>query len=780
MNLKLYEDKNAPVNKRVDDLLGRMTLEEKVAQLGSVGPDVLLNDKGEFCPEKAKKVIPEGIGQITRIAGASGLEPTKAAKAANDIQYFLEHHTRLKIPALLHEECLSGLMTKGGTAYPQSIGMACTWNPQLIKAMTEEIRKQMLAIGARLGLSPVVDLARDLRWGRVEETFGEDPYLTASMAVAYIQGLQGIEPEKSVLGTLKHFAGHGFSEGGRNHASVNIAPRDFREQCLFPYEAAIKEAQVKAIMSSYHDIDGIPCAASKSLLTDILRGELGFNGMVVSDYNNIKMLHTEHRIAETMQQAGILALEAGLDIELPKTDCYGELLVEAVKSGLISIDTVEQAVKRHLEIKFMLGLFENRYIETDNVISVFETKEQRQLARQIGRESIVLLKNENNLLPLDKNKIKSIALIGPSADSTRNVLGDYVYSAHVDSPEDAVPVVSILDGVKAKLGENVKVNYAEGCGIMNYSTDGFEEAIEAAKQSDIAVVVVGGRSGLSGLVNPGDISDVDFTNRGYIKDTDGESHDRTSLDLTGVQEQLVQAIYQTKTPTIVVLINGRPLTINWIAEHIPAIVEAWLPGAEAGNAVVDVLFGDYNPDGKLCVSIPKTVGQMPVHYNRTNISYNRQYIYVDNRPLYPFGYGLSYTEFAYRNLTVTPKQTEAPAEIQVEFEVGNVGETAGAEVAQLYIRDLYASRNRPVKELKGYAKVWLEPQEWKRVRFVLSTDQLAFYDQSMELVVEPGTFSLMIGSSSQDIRLKEELELTGEIQKVGPNRCYFAQVEIEE
>lgn len=779
MELKVYEDRNAPVSARVEDLLKRMTLEEKVAQLSAVGPEVLLDDQGEFCVEKAKEAIPYGIGQITRIAGASDLEPEQAAKAANAVQRFIEEHTRLKIPALLHEECLSGLMAKGGTAFPQSIGLASTWNPEIINRMTAEIQKQMKGVGARLGLSPVLDLARDLRWGRVEETFGEDPYLAAAMAVAYVKGLQGPDLKEGVLATLKHFVGHSFSEGGRNHAPVHATSRELREVWLYPYEVAIKEAGARVVMSCYHDIDGIPGSASRELLTDILRGELGFNGIVVADYNSIKMLHTEHRVAESLQEAGVLALEAGLDVELPKTECYGENLVNAVRSGLISESVIDTAVRRHLELKFELGLFDDRYIDADNVIEVFDTPEQRQLAREIARESIVLLKNENNLLPIDKSKIKSIALIGPSADSTRNVLGDYVYSAHVDSPEDAVPVVSILDGIKAKVGDGVQINYAEGCDIMGDSTEGFAEAKAAAEQSDLAIVVVGGRSGLSGLITPGDISDVDFTSiKGTVKDTDGESHDRVSLDLPGVQEELVKTIYETGTPTIVVLINGRPLSINWIAENIPAVVEAWLPGEETGSAVADVLFGDYNPSGKLCVSIPKHAGQMPVHYYRTMISYTRRYIEVDNKPLYPFGYGLSYTEFAYRNLKVTPTEVDGRAEIAVEFELGNVGSVEGAEVAQLYIRDLFASRTRPVKELKGFAKVNLKPNEWKRVRFILSTDQLAFYNLDMDLIVEPGKFSVMVGSSSDDIRLQGEFEVTTEY-KVESDRTYFSKVEVE-
>ena len=669
-------------------------------------------------------------------------------------------------------------MAKEATAFPQAIGLACTWNPDLIRKMTGEIQKQMLAIGARLGLSPVLDLARDLRWGRVEETFGEDPYLAAAVAAAYAEGLQKPELRRGVLATLKHFVGHSFSEGGRNHAPVHVSPRELREVWLFPYEAAVKEADVRVVMSCYHDIDGIPGSASRELLTDILRGELGFNGIVVSDYNAIKMLHTEHRVAESMQQAGVLALETGLDIELPKTVCYGDNLVNAVRTGLISESVVDTAVRRHLKLKFELGLFDNRYLDADNVINVFDTPEQRQLAREIARESIVLLKNESNLLPIDKSRVKSIAVIGPNAASTRNVLGDYVYSAHVDSPEDAVPVVSILDGIKAKAGSDIRINYAEGCSIMGDSTEGFAEAVAKAEQSDLAVVVVGGRSGLSGLIAPGDISDVDFTSiKGTVKDTDGESHDRILLQLPGVQEALVQAVYKTGTPTVVVLINGRPLSINWIAQNVPAVLEAWLPGEETGSAVADVLFGDYNPSGKLCVSIPKDAGQMPVHYNRTMISYTRRYLEVDNKPLYPFGYGLSYTEFAYRNLKITPAEIDGRGEIEIEFELGNIGSAAGTETAQLYIRDLYASRTRPVKELKGFAKVTLHPQEWKRVRFILSTDQLAFYDLNMDLMVEPGDFSVMIGSSSEDIRLTGEFTAAAGY-KLGSERVYFSQVEI--
>ena len=773
MDVKLYQNPDAPIEARVEDLLQRMTLEEKVAQLGSIGPKELLDENGKFLPEQAAKQIPHGIGQITRLAGASGIEPEQAARAANELQEFLSKNTRLQIPAILHEECLSGFMAKGGTTYPQAIGMACTWEPELIQAMTNEIRKQLRAVVAHLGLSPVLDLARDYRWGRVEETFGEDPYLVAQMAVAYIKGLQGNDLRTGVIGTLKHFAGHGFSEGGRNHAPVNIGLRDLWETCLFPYEAAIRLAKAGSVMNAYHVLDGIPCAASKELLTDILRKELGFDGIVVADYSSIKMLHTEHKVAASLQEAGMMALEAGLDIELPKVECYGQYLIDAVNSGYLSVATVDRSVKRHLRMKFKLGLFENPYVNVNDVITVFETKEQRELARDIARKSIVLLKNENQLLPIKKD-IKSIAVIGPSANSTRNVLGDYAYSAHVNSPEDAVPVVSILEGIKAKVSSDVTINYAEGCGIMSRSKGGFPEAVEAAKKSDLAIVVVGGRSGLSGLINPQAISDVDFTVRGIVTDTDGESHDRTTLDLYGVQEDLVKAIHATNVPTVVVLINGRPLSIEWIDQNIPAIVEAWLPGSEAGNAIADVLFGDYNPSGKLCVSIPREVGQMPVHYNRTPISYNRHYLHVNNKPLYEFGYGLSYTSFEYSNLQISPTETLAASEITIEFDLKNTGQVAGAEIAQLYINDEYASRSRPVKELKGFAKVQLEPGESKRIQIKLSTDQLAFYNKDFNLVVEPGKFNVMIGSSSEDIRLTGEFHIIGEAKEVNAERQFFS------
>ena len=774
----LYKRKDVPVDVRVEDLLSRMTLEEKVAQLGSVGPLEILDEQGNLDPEKAAQAMPHGIGQVARIAGASGLFPKEAAEASNQVQKYLLTQTRLGIPALIHEECLSGLMSPGGTVYPQSIGMGSSFEPELMERVTTEIRKQMRAIGTHLGLSPVVDVARDFRWGRVEETFGEDPYLVASMGTAYIRGLQGDDLRTGVVGTLKHFAGHGAPEGGRNHAPVNLSPRELREMHIFPYEAAIREAKARSVMNAYHSIDGIPCAGSRELLTDILRGELGFEGVVVSDYYSIRLLHEDHLVAEDLRRAGVMALEAGLDIECPTIECYGDLLVSAVRDGLISEAVVDNAVRRHLKLKFELGLFDEIFVEPERVSVVFETPEQRALAREAAQKSIVLLKNENGLLPLAKD-IKKLAVIGPNANCTRSVQGDYTYDAHVDPEEDTIEVVTVLDGIKAKVGPEVEVRYAQGCTIMGESREGFAEAVQCAEESDLVVLVIGGKSGLSGLIRREEgVSAVDFNQQGLVTEPDGESHDRTDLVLTGVQEELVKAVHATGKPVVVVLINGRPLCIPWIAENIPAIVEAWLPGEEAGNAVADVLFGDYNPGGKLPVSIPRSVGQQPVHYNRLKMSKSRRYISTDAEPLYPFGFGLSYTTFAFSDLELSSKELELAEDITISCRVTNTGERAGEEVVQLYIRDHFASRARPVQELKGFKRIYLEPGESKVVRFRLYSDQLAFIGLDGKLTVEPGEFSVLIGSSSKDIHLTDTFTVTG-LRKVAYARKYFSEVTVE-
>ncbi len=751
-----YLDPKIDVDHKVEDLVRRMTLREKLAQLGSIPVTELLAD-GKLSVKKARRLLRNGIGQIARVAGnrTFELEPNEAAEICNSIQKLLLEKTRSKIPAIVHEECLSGFMAKGATTFPQAIGLASTWDPELIQNMTSVIRKQMRATGAHQGLSPVLDVARDPRWGRTEETLGEDPYLVACMGTAYIKGLQGDGAGSEMIATPKHFAAHGFGEGGRNCASVHVPLREFREVFLFPFEAAIKEAKARSLMNAYHEIDGIPCAASRDLLTGILRQEWGFEGFVVSDYGSIKMLETLHNVAADEKEAAVQALEAGIDVELPNVMCYGKPLLQAVKEGLISEATLNEAVSRVLRAKFLLGIFKNPYVDADKAAELFDTSDDRALALQAARESIVLLKNDG-ILPFNKD-VDSIAVIGPNADNTRNLLGDYSYTAHLSRESDAVPIVSILAGIKRKVSRETKVYYVKGCDVTGTSTEGFEDAVEATAKSDVVVAVVGERSGLS------------------TSDVSGEGRDRTSLKLPGVQEEIVRTLCKTGKPVIAVLVNGRPLNLSWIVENCSAIVESWFPGEEGGTAVAEVLFGDYNPGGKLPISFPFNVGQVPLHYSRKPSSF-RDYVFTKTQPLFPFGHGLSYTKFEYGSLSITPGKVGPTGVVMISFGVENIGDRAGDEVVQLYIRDPVASVSGLVKELKGFNRMRLKPEEKRTVRFRLSMDQLAFYDRYMRLVVEPGIFEVMVGASSEDIRLKGSFEVVGDVKVVPPNRTLFTEV----
>ena len=743
------------LERKARDIVQQMTLEEKVAQLGSIWVQEVL-EGASFSQSKAKERLGKGIGQITRVSGSGGVGPREAALIANQIQKFLLEETRMKIPAVIHEECLSGFMARGATTFPQAIGLASTWDPDLVKDVTSVIRAQMRATGASQGLSPVLDVARDPRWGRVEETFGEDPYLVASIGAAYVKGLQGDDPNSGVAATVKHFAAHGISEGGRNSASVHVPPREFREVFLFPFEVAVKEAGARSLMNAYHEMDGVPCAASRDLLTKMLREEWGFGGYVVSDYGAIKMLQTFHRVAADEKEAAILALEAGIDVELPAAECYGGPLIKAVGEGRISEATIDEAVLRVIRGKMLLGLFDSPYVDAELAPIIFDRAEHRAIALRAARESMVLLKNDGTL-PLDKG-IGSIAVVGPTANSTRNLLGDYSYTAHLSCEADAVPIVSALRGIRDRASPGTEVRYAEGCGISSTATDGFGEAIEAARRSDAVVVVVGERSGLSQT------------------DTSGEGRDRANLGLPGAQEELVRAVCGSGKPVVAVLVNGRPLSISWIAENCNAVLEAWLPGEEGGDAIAEVLFGDYNPAGRLPISMPREVGQIPVHYSRKPSS-RGNYISIDSKPLFPFGHGLSYTEFKYGSLNIAPEKVGPAGKVSIRFEIRNAGRREGEEVVQLYVSDEVASVSRPVRELKGFKRLRLEPGEGKTVTFDLAADQLAFYDRHMRFVVEPGRYGVMIGSSSEEIRLKGSFEVIGE-KVVPPKRTFFSRADI--
>ncbi|MCC7445990.1 MAG: glycoside hydrolase family 3 C-terminal domain-containing protein [Anaerolineae bacterium] len=762
--MTIYQDAARSTEERVTDLLGRMTLDEKIAQLGSFWVYEVL-DGLTFSPDKAQRLMAHGVGHVTRLGGASNVKPKQAAELANTIQKFLMEHTRLKIPAVIHEECCSGYMAFGATVFPQAIGIASMWEPELVEAMAAVIREQMRSVGAHHALAPVLDVTRDARWGRAEETFGEDPYLVAQTGMAYVRGIQGPDLRRGVAATGKHFVGYGTTEGGMNWSPAHIPARELREVYLYPFEAAIQTAGLASIMNGYHELDGVPCGSSRELLTEMLRNQWGFTGTVVSDYFAVRMLQTYHHLTADEVEAARLAIEAGIDIELPSTDCYGDPLRKAVQSGVVRESLIDSVVRRVLTQKFALGVFDNPYVDAGAV--QFDTPDQRKLARRLAQKSVVLLKNDNQTLPLAK-AARSIAVIGPNADSTRNLFGDYAYPAHLESlletkqkntfntpvpdavtlTQDFIQVSSVLEAIKRTVSPQTQVRYAQGCAVLDPSTAGFAEAVEAARQSDVVILVMGDKAGL-----------VDGC-------TSGEGNDRAALDLPGVQADLVRAVYETGTPVVLVLTTGRPVSLGWIAQDIPAILEAWFPGEEGANAIADVLFGDVNPGGKLPISFPRTVGQIPVFYAHKpsggRSHWKGKYVESDTTPQYPFGYGLSYTSFDYSDLQIGAQQVGTQDTVTITVNVRNSGAREGDEVVQLYTHTHSASVTRPVKELCGFKRVTLQPGETRTITFHLNVAQLAYYNRAMDYVVEPGTIDVMVGSSSEAIYQQGAFTIVGE------------------
>lgn len=755
-----YRNPHLPVDQRVGDLLSRMTLEEKIAQTESMWVrdqyKSLADDKGNFSPDqKTQELLKLGLGQMSGVSQAAsdsekatppyfGKGPRATAVFTNAVQKYVIENSRLGIPVTFHEEALHGLASPGATSFPQAIALGGTWDVDLVREIFSVAALEGRTRGAHQVLSPVLDLARDPRWGRMEETYGEDPYLTSRLGVAAVQGFQGTGltvDKRHVVATLKHFAAHGQPESGTNVGPGNFSERLLREVFFYPFEIAVKEARVMSVMPSYNEIDGVPSHANKWLLQNILREEWGFDGLVVSDYFGINELMTRHNVAANQAGAAKRALEAGVDMELPHTQCNNTLL-QQIKDGLVSEATLDKAVARILKVKFLLGLFEDPYVNPDEAERVSETKESSKLALRAAHEAITLLKNENNLLPLDRNKIASIAVIGPNAGYVE--LGEY--------SGGPTRKISILQGIKDKVGNRIKVNYAEGCKITTSEQPSWfkddvrlsdpadddkriAEAVKAAQASDVAVVVVG--------------DNVETTREGWAENHLG---DRDSLDLLGRQNDLVKAIVETGKPTIVVLIGGRALSINYIAEKVPAIFEGWYLGQETGAAVADVLFGDYNPAGKLPVTIPRNVGQVPNYYYQKPTG-RRGYLFSNKDPLFAFGHGLSYTTFKYANLRVSPDRTGPQGQATVTVEVTNTGKMAGDEIVQMYIRDEVSSVTRPIKELKGFARIHLAPGEAKTVHFPIMPEKLSFLNEDMKRVVEHGTFSIMVGPSSRSEQL---------------------------
>ena len=739
-----YKNPRLSVEQRVADLLSRMTLEEKVAQmtcLWSNRPQKnaqtnFATDRGDFSPEKAAQVMKYGIGQIARQREQKG--PRDGAVFANAVQTWLIENTRLGIPAIFHDEILHGHMARGSTSFPQPIALASTWDPEFIEKVFTAGALETRARGSQQVLGPNLDLAREPRWGRTEETYGEDPYLVSRMAVAIVKALQGPGPTINgdhVIATAKHFAAHGQPEGGTNIAPANYSERVLREFFLPSFKAAVKEGGIMSVMASYNEIDGVPSHANSWLLEKVLRQEWGFKGHVVSDYYGIPQLQDLHHVASDKEEAARLALEAGVDIELPDPDCF-PLLLNLVREGKVSEASVDKAVARNLRAKFLLGLFENPYVDPDRAVRVTNSPEHRELAAEAARRSIVLLKNENNLLPLDLSRLRSLAVIGPNADRVH--LGGY--------SDDPGRGVSVLQGITEKAGNQIKVTYAQGCKITREGGDWFADsshlntpaddekliaqAVEVARAADVALLVLGG-------------------NEDTNKEAWGDNHlgDRDSLELVGRQNDLVKAILETGKPTIVMLINSGPLSINYIAEKVPAILEGFYLGQETGVGVADVLFGDFNPAGKLAVTFPRSVGQLPAYYNRKPTA-RRGYLFTSKEPLFPFGYGLSYTTFDYSNAKVSPAQIRPQDQTKVSVTVSNTGKRAGDEIVQLYIRDLVSSVTRPVMELKDFKRISLAPGEHKLVEFTITPDKLSFLNLNMETVVEPGWFDVMVGASS--------------------------------
>ncbi|RVU05649.1 beta-glucosidase [Novosphingobium umbonatum] len=749
--MPLYKDAKAPVEARVDDLLARMTLEEKIAQITTVWENKvgIFDENLQLDLARLRAKYPQGLGHFTRPSDAKGAVSPRVAKGRNPaetvalvnaLQKWALTETRLGIPILFHEEGLHGHTGVGSTSFPMSMAMASSWDPALVRDVNKVIGREIAARGVSLVLSPVVDIAREPRWGRIEETFGEDPYLVGEMGVAAVEGLQGsghqrqLAPGK-VFATLKHLTGHGQPESGTNVGPAPISERELRENFFPPFEQVVKRTGIEAVMASYNEIDGVPSHANKWLLGDVLRGEWGFKGAVVSDYSAVDQLMSIHHITDSLEGAAMRALDAGVDADLPEGLSYASL-GKLVREGKVAEAQVDKAVRRMLELKFRAGLFEHPYADAAYATKITNNDEARALARTAAQRAITLLKNDG-MLPLKPEG--KIALIGPSIAVAR-LGGYYGQPAHP---------VSILEGVKAKVGTKAEILFAQGVKITeddDWWADSvtksdpaanrklIAEAVEVAKKADRIVLTLG---------------DTEQSSReGWANNHLG---DRPSLDLVGEQQELFDALKALGKPIAVMLINGRPASAVKVSEQANAILEGWYLGEQTGHAIADVLFGDVNPGGHLAVTIPRSVGQLPMFYN-AKPSARRGYLFDTTAPLYPFGYGLSYTSFALSAPRLSANTIGVAGKVQVAVDITNTGQRAGDDVVQLYIRDKVSSVTRPVKELKGFERVTLKPGETRKVTFTVGPEALQMWDGSMHRVVEPGEFEIMTGDNSVDLK----------------------------
>lgn len=761
--LDIYENPAFTIQERVSDLLSQMTLEEKIGQmLTSLGWPMYERQGNviRLTEQLTKEIEEYHTGSLwgfmradpwTQRTLTTGLSPDLAAKASNMLQKFAIEHGRLGIPLFLAEECPHGHMAIGTTVFPTSIGQASTWNPGLIQRMGQAIATEASVQGAHIGYGPVLDLARDPRWSRVEETYGEDSYLNGVMGAALVRGFQNdLGNGKSVIATLKHFAAYGWTEGGHNGGSAHIGSREMEEAIYPPFREAVA-AGALSVMSSYNEIDGIPCTANYNLLTEVLKRRWLFDGFVVSDLYAIGGLR-EHGVAATDYEAAVKAVNAGVDSDLGTT-VYAGQLVDAVRAGDVSEIVINDAVSRILCLKFRMGLFDHPFVDEKLPAQTVASSEHVELAREVARQSIILLKNENALLPLNKD-IKTIAVVGPNADNVYNMLGDYT------APQSEKTVITVLDGIRQKVSANTRIMYAKGCAIRDSSKTGFQEAIEAARQSEVVIMAVGGSSARDFSSKYEETGAAKISNT-HISDMEsGEGYDRSTLELLGKQRELIYEIRKLGKPIVLVLIKGRPLLLEGIETEVDAIVDAWYPGMQGGNAIADVIFGDYNPAGRLTVSVPRSVGQLPVYYNTKRKGNRSKYIEEEGTPHYPFGYGLSYTSFGYSDMQTEVVETEDDCQVSVSVMVRNEGSCDGDEVVQLYLRDEVASFTTPLKQLRGFQRIHLKVGETKKITFLLDKKSLGIYMQNGEWAVEPGCFVLMIGSSSEQIIQQKEIKIT--------------------
>ena len=773
-----YKDSQLSIAERVSDLLGRMTLPEKIAQMYShwliLSPDGNHRIRNDAFAQAAttddlREMLKLGMGQITRPLGTHPVSPKEGVRALNALQKFLVEETRLGIPAMSHEECLMGLMVKGATLFPSALNYGSTWNPELIEAVGQEIRKEAKQIGCHQGLAPVLDVSRDVRWGRTEETMGEDPYLVGVLATRYVKGLQG--ENRELLATLKHYVGHSFSEGARNHAPVHLGFKELNDIFMLPFEMAVKQANAGSVMPAYHDIDNEPCHASRLLLTEVLRDQWGFDGLVVADYAGINLLYAHHGVAKDKAEAAALAFNAGLDIELPGFEC-AEHLQQAIERREISEEKINEIVARVLAEKFRLGLFENPYADESQVS--LQSDSARELAKEVALQSIVLLENKG-ILPLNVAQKPKVAVIGPTADDQLAMFSGYSFPVHLiiaNMQEERVQYAKTpLQALTERFGTD-NVSYAKGCEILternpeapvfpgdvdseraaslertspiSRDTSQIQDAVACARQSDVAIVFVGD---LSGLFQTGTV---------------GEGSDTDSLQLPGVQEELLRQVVATGTPTIIVMTSGRPYALNGLEDQAAAVLMPFQPGQEGAEAIADLLTGKANPSGRLVVSIPKNVGAVPYYYNHKLKSGGTPIAYHFGSK-YSFGYGLSYTRFEYSELKIQQDHVNInDGTIALSLNLENSGEREGCEVVQVYVRDVYASLVRPVKELKAFKRVTLQPKQSAVVSFAIPVDMLNFTNTDNQRMVEAGEFEIMVGASSSDIRLKGRVDVVGE------------------